>query len=62
MEIRRQLPGLASHLKPDVTIRNLEHEVRAKTDNTAAEENAESQTGLIRWLSAGAERMTDQLD
>jgi len=37
-EILRQLPGLASHLKPDVTIRDLEREARAKTDNTAAEE------------------------
>jgi transposase InsO family protein len=37
-EILRQLPGLASHLKPDVTIRDLEREARAQTDNTAAEE------------------------
>jgi transposase InsO family protein len=37
-EILRQLPGLASHLKPDVTIRDLEREAGAQTDNTAAEE------------------------
>jgi hypothetical protein len=37
-EILRQLPGLASHLKPDVTIRDLERQARAQTDNTAAEE------------------------
>ena len=35
-EILRQMPGLAGHLKPDVTVRDLEREARAKTDTTAA--------------------------
>jgi transposase InsO family protein len=35
-EILRQLPGVAGHLKPDVTIQDLEREARAKTDTTAA--------------------------
>jgi transposase InsO family protein len=34
-EILRQLPGLAGHLKSDVTVRNLEREARAKTDTAA---------------------------
>ena len=37
-EILRQLPGLAGHLKPDVTIQDLERQARAKTDTTAARE------------------------
>ena len=35
-EILRQLPGLAGHLKPGVTIQDLERESRAKTDTAAA--------------------------
>ena len=35
-EILRQLPGLAGHLKPDVTVQDLEREARAKTDTAAA--------------------------
>jgi transposase InsO family protein len=34
-EILRQLPGLAGHLKSDVTVRDLEREARAKTDTAA---------------------------
>ena len=37
-EILRQLPGLAGHLKPDVTTQDLEREARAKTDSSAAGE------------------------
>ena len=37
-EILRQLPGLARHLKPDLTQHDLEQQARAKTDQTAAEE------------------------
>jgi hypothetical protein len=35
-EILRQLPGLAGHLKPGVTIQDLERESRAQTDTAAA--------------------------
>lgn len=37
-EILRQLPGIAGHLRPDVTIAELERQARAKTDNAAAEQ------------------------
>ena len=37
-EILRQLPGLAGHLKPDVTIEELECAARAQTDTQAAEQ------------------------
>lgn len=37
-EILRQLPGLAGHLKADITIADLEREARAKTDTAAAEQ------------------------
>jgi transposase InsO family protein len=37
-EILRQLPGLAAHLKPDVTIQELECRAKAKTDTAAAQE------------------------
>jgi transposase InsO family protein len=37
-EILRQLPGLAGHLKPDVTIQDLERQARAQTDTAAASE------------------------
>ena len=37
-EILRQLPGLAGHLKPDVTAQDLEGRARAKTDTEAATE------------------------
>ena len=36
-EILRQLPGLAGHLKTDVTIQDLERQARAQTDTVAAE-------------------------
>lgn len=35
-EILRQLPGLAGHLKSDVTAQDLEREAKAQTDTTAA--------------------------
>ena len=37
-ETLRQLPGLAGHLKPDVTIQDLEGRARAKTDTATATE------------------------
>lgn len=37
-EILRQLPGLAEHLKPEITVADLEREARAKTDTAAAEQ------------------------
>ncbi len=37
-EILRQLPGLAGHLKGDVTIAELEQQARAQTDTAAARE------------------------
>jgi transposase InsO family protein len=37
-EILRQLPGLARHLRSDVTIQELEQKARAQTDNQVAEE------------------------
>jgi transposase InsO family protein len=36
-EILRQLPGLAGHLKPDVTVQDLERQARARNDTEAAE-------------------------
>lgn len=35
-EILRQLPGMAGHLKPGVTLQELERQARAQTDNAAA--------------------------
>jgi transposase InsO family protein len=37
-EILRQLPGLAGHLRSDVTVQDLEQKARAQTDNEAAKE------------------------
>jgi len=37
-EILRQLPGLAGHLKEDVTVQDLERQARAQTDTVAAKE------------------------
>jgi hypothetical protein len=37
-ETLRQLPGLAGHLKPNVTIEDLERQARAQTDTAAARE------------------------
>lgn len=36
-EILRQLPGLAGHLRPDVTVAELERQARTQTDTEAAE-------------------------
>ena len=46
-EILRQLPGLAGHLKPDLTIAMLERSAREKTDTTAAEEMQEAKAKLL---------------
>jgi transposase InsO family protein len=36
-EILRRVPGLAGHLKPEVTVQDLERQARAQTDTEAAE-------------------------
>ena len=46
-EILRQMPGLASHLKPDVTTQDLEREARAKTDSSSAEEMQKAKQVLV---------------
>ena len=35
-EILRQLPGVAGHLKTDVTVQDLERQARVQSDNSAA--------------------------
>jgi hypothetical protein len=46
-EILRQLPGLAGHLKPGVTIQDLERQASAKTDMQAAEEMQAAKLALF---------------
>jgi hypothetical protein len=46
-EILRQLPGLAGHLKPDVTLESLEQSARAKSDTQAAVEMQEAKQKLF---------------
>jgi transposase InsO family protein len=46
-EILRQLPAVAGHLKPDVTIQDLEREARAKTDTAAATEMQKAKQKLF---------------
>ncbi len=46
-EILRQLPGVAGHLKPGVTIRDLDRQARAKTDTEAASEMQEAKRKLF---------------
>jgi len=46
-EILRQLPGLAGHLKPDVTIAMLEGKAREKTDSAAAQEMQKAKERLF---------------
>jgi transposase InsO family protein len=46
-EILRQLPGLAGHLKSDVTIQELERQARAKTDTAAAIEMQKAKQKLF---------------
>ena len=46
-EILRQLPGLAGHLKPDVTIEELERIARAQTDTQAAEKMQQAKHRLF---------------
>jgi transposase InsO family protein len=46
-EILRQLPGLASHLKEDVTVEQLERLARAKGDTQAAAEMQEAKRKLF---------------
>ena len=56
-EILRQLPGLAGHLKPELTIEELERASRARTDTQAAEKNAASQTQTLREFPSEAKRV-----
>jgi transposase InsO family protein len=46
-EILRQLPGLAGHLRTDVTIQQLEQTARAQTDTKAAEEMQKAKEKLF---------------
>ena len=46
-EILRQLPGLAGHLKPEVTIEELERASRAQTDTQAAERMQQAKRKLF---------------
>jgi transposase InsO family protein len=46
-EILRQLPGVAGHLKPDMTIQELERQARAKTDTAAAAEMQKAKQKLL---------------
>jgi hypothetical protein len=46
-EILRQLPGLAGHLKSEVTIQDLEHQARAQTDTVAAREMQKAKQKLF---------------
>ncbi len=46
-EILRQLPGIAEHLKPEVTIQDLDRQARAKTDTEAASEMQEAKRKLF---------------
>jgi transposase InsO family protein len=52
-EILRQLPGLAGHLKPDVTTQDLEREARAKTDSGSAEEMQKAKQVLFAGFRPG---------
>ena len=47
-EILRQLPGLAGHLKPEVTIEHLERAARAQNDMLAAQQMQEAKRKLFK--------------
>lgn len=49
-EILRQLPGLAGHLKPGITIQDLECRARAQTDTAAAQEMQAAKQKLFAGL------------
>jgi hypothetical protein len=46
-EILRQLPGLAGHLKPEITIEELERAARAQTDTQAAAKMQQAKAKLF---------------
>ena len=46
-EILRQLPGVASHLKAEVTVAILDQQAQVKTDTQAAEEMQEAKRKLF---------------
>jgi hypothetical protein len=49
-EILRQLPGMAGHLKDDMTIDQLQQRARAKSDTRAAVETQEAKRKLFASL------------
>jgi transposase InsO family protein len=51
-EILRQLPGLAGHLKGDVTIADLDRQARAQTDTAAAREMQKAKQKLFARFPA----------
>jgi transposase InsO family protein len=54
-EILRQLPGLAEHLNPDVTIQDLDGQARAQTDTAAA---IEMQTAKDKLFASFPQRQS----
>ena len=50
-EILRQLPGLAEHLKSDITVAGLEREAMAKTDTEAAEQMQAAKEKLLARIT-----------
>ena len=59
-EILRQLPGLAGHLKPGVTIQDLERESRAKTDTAAAKAMQAAKEKLFISFQQAEDRMKER--
>ena len=49
-QILRQLPNLATHLKPDVTIENLDRQARASSDTEAAGKMQKAKQALFASL------------
>jgi transposase InsO family protein len=52
-EILRQLPGLAGHLRPGLTIEELERQAGGKTDHEAAEQMQAAKRKLFAGFSIG---------
>src|SRR5687767_8067453 len=49
-QILRQLPNLAGHLKPDVTVDNLDAQARASSDTEAARQMQKAKHALFAGL------------
>ena len=45
-QILRQLPNLAAHLKPNITIESLDRQAGSSSDTEAGAADAESETGV----------------